>query len=137
MYKKLITLTIFTFLILLGNNYRTFAETDNYDKPQIKLVKHDLYQKGNFYYVKGKVYNPYDKGCKNVIIKCFVWKNLKGANKTKYGSIVTETGGLVTARIDYFPPKTMLEFETAEKNAPVYTSIQPYKIDFEIYAEWE
>ena len=58
-------------------------------------------------------------------------------DKTKYGTIVTETGGLVTSRFDYLPPKTTLDFITVEKNAPVYRSIFPKNLEHEISADWE
>lgn len=118
------------------NSYIANAKLND-DKPQLKIVEQKLYRMGNFYNIKGKIYNPYDRACKNVIIKFYIWKNLKGVDRIKYGSIVTESGGLVSAIFDYFPPKTMLDFETAGKNAPVYTSMTPTNIVFEIEASWE
>ena len=38
------------------------------DSPNPRIIKDALMQNGNFYYVKGTVYNPSDRGLKNVVI---------------------------------------------------------------------
>ena len=108
----------------------------NVPNPQLKIVKHELYTKGNYYKVKGSIYNPYDQACKNVKIKYFIWKELIGGDKVKYG-LITTSGGLISAQIEYLPPKNTVEFETSIGKAPIYINMSPNPISAEIEAEWD
>jgi hypothetical protein len=99
--------------------------------------------------VKGSIYNPNDKGVKNVVIRYYIWKKFMG--KDGYGLIIKVTGGLETARIKYLPPKQTVDFTTGEvvpeieltsgSRTKVLASVQRYvkpdPIEAEISAEWE
>ena len=90
------------------------------EPPKLKIVKDELRQRSNFYYVTGTVYNPSDKGVKNVLIKYYIWKKWMG--KDGHGSRIRETGGLIVASLKFIPPKQSVDFTTAPSdNAPVMT----------------
>ena len=107
--------------------------------PILKITKDDLLEWDNFYVVKGVVYNPNGRPVKNVRINYFIWKKWMG--KDGHGSVIKETGGLVSATINYIPPRQSVEF-TAEggDSAPVMTpesGLLPDPIKGEISAEWD
>lgn len=106
--------------------------------PSLKIVKNDLLEMDNFYYVKGVVYNPYNRAVKNVRIDYFIWNKWMG--KAGHGSVIKETGGLVSATIKYLPPKRSVEFTaTGDDSAPVMTpesGLLPDPIGAQISAEW-
>jgi hypothetical protein len=107
--------------------------------PKLKIIKDGLFEFNNFYFVKGSVYNPSDKAVKNVVIKYYIWKKWMG--KDDHGSIIKNTGGLVTSTIKYIPPKTSVEFTASgDNNAPVMTiesGLLPDPLNAEITAEWD
>ena len=41
----------------------------------LRIVRDSLLESGNFYFVKGAIYNPNSMAVKNVVIKYYVWKN--------------------------------------------------------------
>jgi len=41
----------------------------------LRIVRDSLLENGNFYFVKGAIYNPNSMAVKNVVIKYYVWKN--------------------------------------------------------------
>src|ERR1039457_3181114 len=88
------------------------------------------------YAVKGSIYNPNSDGVKNVVIRYYMWKKWQG--KDGEGSLIKETGGLVSATIKYLPPKQTLEFTATSRNAGVKINGQePDPISAEITAEWD
>lgn len=107
--------------------------------PKLKIIKDDLVVEVNyFYFVKGIVYNPNAKAVKNVLIKYYIWKKWMG--KEGHGSVIKETGGLVTSKIKYIPPKTSVEFTAKSLNAPVMTpesGLLPDPLEAKITAEWD
>jgi hypothetical protein len=101
------------------------------DRLIAKIVQDSLQQRGNFYFVKGSVYNPNEKGLNNVVIKYYIWKKWMG--KDGHGSRIKDTGGLVTAEIKYLPPKQTVDFVTnGEDNAPVMIHDVPDPLEAEI-----
>ena len=102
--------------------------------PTLRIVKDDLYQRGNFYFVKGSIYNPNEKGVENVVIRYYIWKKFIG--HADRGSLVSKGGGLEEATIKYLPPKQTVEF-TTDDSAPVYIDVKPDPIKAELAAEWE
>lgn len=107
--------------------------------PALKMIQDSLHQSGNFYFVKGTVYNPHEKAVKNVVIKYYVWKKWMG--KEGHGIRIRDTGGLVTATIKYVPPKQSVDFTaTGDDNAPVFipeSGLVPDPLNAEITAEWD
>jgi hypothetical protein len=107
--------------------------------PQLKIVKDELREAHNFYYVTGVIYNPHERGVKNVVIKYYIWKKWMG--KDGHGSVIKETGGLVTADLKYLPPKQSVEFTaTGGDNAPVMSKesgLEPDPLNAEITADWD
>jgi hypothetical protein len=104
----------------------------------LKIVEDDLVENGDFYAVKGSIYNPNAEGVKNVIIHYRIWKKWMGTDA--HGSLIKETGGLVTATIKYLPPKTIVEYVAKSHLAPVMSEasgLEPDPIDAEISAEWD
>ena len=84
----------------------------------LRIVRASLLENGNFYFVKGSIYNPNSMAVKNVVIKYYVWKKWMGQDG--YGLRIKQTGGLVLANIKYLPPKQTVEFTaTGGNNAPV------------------
>jgi len=55
----------------------------------------------------------------------------------RYGSLIKETGGLVTASIKYLPPKQTVDFTATSHNAPLQIGLTPDPISAEITAEWD
>jgi len=54
------------------------------------------------------------------------------------GSLIKDTGGLVSATIKYLPPKQTVEFTATSRNAGVKINGQePDPISAEITAEWD
>jgi hypothetical protein len=108
-------------------------------KPVLKIIKDDLYERGNFYFVKGVVYNPQNRPVKNVEIRYYIWKKWMGQNG--HGTVIRDTGGLVQATVKYIPPKQSVEFTaTGGDNAPVMTvesGLLPDPLDAQITAEWD
>lgn len=107
-------------------------------QPQLKIVKDELREAGNFYYVTGVVYNPYERGVKNVVIKYYIWKKWMG--RDGHGSVIKETGGLVKAELKYLPPKQSVEFTATGGDAPVMSKesgLEPDPLSAEITAEWD
>jgi hypothetical protein len=104
--------------------------------PTLKIVQDSLAERGNFYYIKGSIYNPYEKGVKNVVIKYHIWKKWMG--KDGHGLLIKETGGLVESQLKFLPPKQTVEFTaTGGDNAPVMVHDMPDPIEAEISAEWD
>lgn len=107
--------------------------------PALKIVKDTLLELGDFYFVKGVVYNPYNRPVKNVVVNYYIWKKWMG--RDGHGLVIKETGGLVTANIKYMPPKQSVEFTASGDNtAPVMTpesGLLPDPLDAEISAEWD
>jgi hypothetical protein len=106
--------------------------------PELKIVKDTLLESGNFYFVRGVVYNPNSRAVKNVVIRYFIWKKWMG--RDGHGSVIKDTGGLVRATIKYIPPKQSVDFATDSGNAPVMTvesGLVPDPLDAEITAEWD
>jgi len=101
----------------------------------LRIVKDALVSDGYFYSVKGSIYNPNDEGVKNVVISYRIWKKLAG--KDGYGSLIKETGGLVTASIKYLPPKQTVDFTATSHNAPLQIGLTPDPISAEVTAEWD
>jgi|SRR5271165_3353052 len=102
----------------------------------LRIVKDDLYERGGWYFVKGGVYNPNTRAVKNVTIRYYIWKQFVGHDDIRRGSVVKETGGLVTAIIRYLPPKQTVEF-TTDDSAPVYRDITPDLLEAQITADWD
>ena len=44
----------------------------------LRIVRDSLLENGNFYFVKGAIYNPNSMAVKNVVIKYYVWKKWMG-----------------------------------------------------------
>lgn len=103
----------------------------------LKIVKDSLSDTEEFYVVKGAIYNPNNRGVKNVVIKYYIWKKFMGQDNVKRGSLVKETGGLTTAKINYLPPKQTVEFTTSDSSAVKYVDIKPDALSAEITAEWD
>lgn len=107
--------------------------------PVLKIVQDSLLEAGNFYFVKGSIYNPNAKPVKNVVIRYYVWGKWRGQDG--YGWVIKNTGGLVTATIKYVPPKHTVAFTaTGADNAPVMTpesGLVPDPLDAKITAEWD
>lgn len=102
----------------------------------LKVVSDSLQKDGNFYFVKGSVYNPTDTAVKKVVIKYYIWKKWMGQDG--HGSRIKQTGGLVTANIKYLPPKQIVEFTAiGGDNAPVMVRDVPDPLNAEITAEWD
>lgn len=108
-------------------------------KPDLKIIKDDLLERGNFYYVKGIVHNPHSTPVKNVVIGYYIWKKWMG--QEGHGTVIRDTGGLVQSMIRYIPPKQSVEFvATGGRNAPVMTvqsGLMPDSLNAEITAEWD
>ncbi len=108
-------------------------------KPELKIIKDQLMEMNNFYFVTGTVHNPYPRAVKNVIVKYYIWKKWMG--KDGHGLRIKETGGLVTAKIKYILPKTSVDFTaTGGDNAPVMaveSGKLPDPINAEIAAQWD
>jgi len=108
-------------------------------KPELKIIKDDLLERGNFYFVKGVVYNPNNQPVKNVEIRYYIWKKWMGQDG--HGTVIRDTGGLVQSTIRYIPPKQSVEFTTTGgTNAPVMTIESgklPDPLNAEITAEWD
>ena len=107
--------------------------------PGLKIIKDDLLEHSNFYFVKGIIHNPNNEPVKNVKIRYLVWKKWMGQDG--HGTIIRDTGGLVQSLIKYIPPKQSVEFTAVgEKTAPVMTvksGLLPDPIAAEIIAEWD
>ncbi len=107
--------------------------------PALKIVKDTLHELGNFYFVKGVVYNPHNRPVKNVVVNYYIWKKWMG--REGHGFVIKETGGLVTANIKYIPPKQSVEFTASgDHTAPVMTpesGLLPDPLNAEISAEWD
>jgi hypothetical protein len=110
----------------------------------LKIVNDELIKvddgdcRGCLYGVKGSIYNPNDNGVKNVVIKYLIWKKWMG--KDGHGLAIKETGGMVSARIKYLPPKQTIDFTATSRYAPVMTresGLLPDPISAEITADWE
>jgi hypothetical protein len=89
-------------------------------------------------FVSGSIYNPNSEGVSNVVIRYYIWKKWMG--KDGHGSVIKETGGLVSGTIKYLPPKQTVDFTAASRNAPVMTpesGLLPDPISAEITAEWD
>ena len=127
--------------VVLVSTSRTSA-----DQPQkkpagstLRIVKDDLVEVDvpvRFaYIVKGSIYNPNNEAVKNVVIRYYIWKKWMGKDdpQNQYGSIIRETGGLVSATIKYLPPKQIVEF-TASGSAFRRKEL-PDPINAEITAE--
>ena len=108
-------------------------------RPELKIIKDDLYERGNFYFVKGVIYNPNTKPVKNVEIMYYIWKKWMG--KDGHGTVIRDAGGLVQTTIKYIPPKQSVEFTASGgTNAPVMTvesGLLPDPLDAQITAEWD
>jgi hypothetical protein len=107
-------------------------------QPVLKIVKDELVEVGYFYNVKGVVYNPHERPVKNVVIKYRVWKKLMGRDGN--GSVIKETGGLVTATIKFIPPKQSVDFTASDRTAPIMakeSGLYPDPLVAEISAEWD
>jgi hypothetical protein len=102
----------------------------------LRIVKDELSQRGNFYLVKGSIYNPNASAVKNVVIRYYVWKKFMGHDDVNRGSIVKQTGGLCEAKIKYLPPKQTVEFAT-DANAQIYNDVTPDPLEASISAEWD
>ena len=100
----------------------------------LKIIKDDLFKQGHFYLVKGSIYNPNAKAVKNVVIRYYIWKKFIGHDDR--GSVVSQGGGLVLAKINYLPPKQTVEFAT-DNGAPVYVDVEPDPLKAEISADWD
>lgn len=135
--KVLFKFSIISFALSVGliNPSSVFSKESG---PLLKIVKDGLLEEDNFYFVKGIIYNPYNRAVKNVRIDYFVWKKWMG--KDGHGSVIKETGGLVSATIKYLPARQSVEFAaTGDDSAPVMTSesgLLPDPIDAQISAEW-
>jgi hypothetical protein len=132
--SKFVTIS-FALSLTLINSSSAFSKESG---PSLKIVKEGLLETDNFYFVKGIIYNPYNRAVRNVRINYFIWKKWMG--KDGYGSVIKETGGLVSATIKYLPPKQSVEFSaTGGDSAPVMTlesGLLPDPIDAQISAEW-
>jgi len=108
-------------------------------KPELKIIKDELFERGNFYFVKGVIYNPNSRPVKNVEIKYYIWRKWMG--KDGHGTVIKDTGGLVQTNIKYIPPKQSVEFNAiGGTNAPVMTAesgLLPDPLDAQITAEWD
>jgi hypothetical protein len=100
----------------------------------LKIIKDDLFKQGGFYLVKGSIYNPNTKAVKNVVIKFYIWKKFIGHDDR--GSVVSQGGGLVLAKINYLPPKQTVDF-TTDNGAPAYVDVEPDPLKAEISADWD
>jgi hypothetical protein len=106
--------------------------------PTLKIVKDDLYERNDRYFVKGTVYNPNARAVKDVTIHYYIWKKWRG--QEGHGSIIKNTGGLVEVTIKYIPPKSSVDFEATSDNAPVMTvesGLRPDPLAAEITANWD
>jgi hypothetical protein len=103
----------------------------------LKIVKDSLSDAGDFYVVQGAIYNPNNRGVKNVVIKYYIWKKFMGQDDAKRGSLVKRTGGLTMAKINYLPPKQTVEFTTSDSSAVKYLDVKPDPLSAEITAEWD
>ncbi len=104
--------------------------------PVLKVVQDSLEKRGNFYFVKGSIYNPSEKGASNVTVTYHIWK--KWIGKDGHGQRIKDTGGLVEAHIKYLPPKQTVEYSaTGDDNAPVMVHDVPDSLEAEITCEWE
>jgi hypothetical protein len=94
--------------------------------------------RGCLYAVKGSIYNPNIDGVRDVVVRYYIWKKWMG--KDGYGSIIKDTGGLVSATIKYLPPRQTVDFVATSQNAGVMGSksgLLPDPISAEITAKWE
>src|SRR6266700_5269253 len=85
------------------------------------------------YRVIGKIYNSNDRALVNVVVVYRIWKKWQGTDGR--GSYIKETGGRVSARIKYLPPKQIVDFETGA-DASVQIDGVPDPIDAEIQADF-
>ena len=107
-------------------------------KPELKIIKDDLLELDNLYFVKGMIYNPSDKPVKNVVIRYYIWKKWMG--QEGHGTFIRDTGGLVQSTIRYLPPKQSVEFTATGRTAPVMgaqSGLRPDPLNAEITAEWD
>ncbi|HEY4381909.1 MAG TPA: hypothetical protein VGN01_16295 [Acidobacteriaceae bacterium] len=131
--RTLLAVAVVLPILALPHSSPLYGEADS--KPAPKIVKDSLQQQGGSYFVKGVVYNPSERGMKNVVIKYYVWMKLKGTDGHGRGP---RGGGMVVAKIKYLPPKQMVEFDADGDEAPVETDIQPDPLgDAEVTAEWD
>ena len=134
---------VFVSLLLVVGSSTTLRSDDHPPArkpagPTLRIVKDTLIDSDNFYIVKGNIYNPNNDGVKNVVIKYYVWKKWMG--KDGHGSAIKETGGLVSAKIKYLPPKQTVDFVANDGTAPVMTpesGLVPDPISAEITADWD
>jgi hypothetical protein len=100
------------------------------------------------YAVKGSIYNPNNDGAKNVVISYYIWKKYMGEGApsvnprtgSKLPVMWRSNGGVVTATINYLPPKQTVDFVATSGNAGVMTpesGLVPDPISAEISAEWD
>ena len=103
---------------------------------------------GDWYAVKGSIYNPNNDGVKNVVISYYVWKKYIGdaapkvnpRDGTKLPTVWRTNGGLVSATIMYLPPKQTVDFIARGDDAFVMTpesGLVPDPISAEITADWD
>lgn len=107
--------------------------------PALKIIQDSLHQANDRYFVKGTVYNPHDKPVKNVVINYYIWKKYMGKENSRMGSLIRDTGGLVTANIKFIPPKQSVDFTATGCCAIVMvpeSGIIPDPINAEMTAEW-
>lgn len=106
--------------------------------PVVKIVQDHLIDTGDFYVVKGTVFNPNDRAVSNVHIRYYIWKKWLG--RDGHGMSIKETGGLVSATIKYLPPRQSADFvASGDDSAPVMTpesGLLPDPIEAEITATW-
>jgi hypothetical protein len=125
--------------LLAGMLNSSAVGAEKQPKPVPKIVQDALLENGNFYFVRGSVYNPSAKGMKNVVIRYFIWKKWMGQDG--HGQRIKDTGGLVVAEIKYIPPKQTVEFRAlGNDSAPVMTpesGLLPDPLNAEITAEWD
>ena len=112
---------------------------DKSARPELKIIKDELFERGNFYFVKGVVYNPNSRPVKNVVIKYYIWKKWMG--QEGHGTMIRDTGGLVQSTLRFIPPKQSVDFTAIGGNtAPVMTvesGLLPDPLSAEIAAEWD
>jgi hypothetical protein len=123
-------------LLVLVSAHPTYGKAND---PELKIIKDALLENGNFYFVKGTIYNPNSKAVKNVVIKYYIWKKWMGQDG--HGTMIRDTGGLVSANIKYIPPKQSVDFTAVgDSHAPVMTlesGLLPDPLDAEVTAEWD
>lgn len=134
--------------VAFGQGGEKKAPTRKPVTPSLKIINDSLLVDGYFYAVKGSVYNPSDRGVKNVVIRYYIWKKYMGDaaptvspyDGTKLPISWKQTGGLVAATIKYLPPKQTVDFIAKGEDAHVMTKesqLVPEPINAEITAEWD